>query len=99
MKSNSTLARGNRPLRSRAAFNSLPSVAVMDRTGRIRTLPWFRTAAWTAYKPLVQMLAERAAWWGSIGRSKLLAAIAASLANVRDWYTRLARHAQLWWKT
>ena len=98
MKSNSTIARGNRPTRSRAAFNSVPSVAVMDRTGRIRTIPWFRTATWTGYKPMVQLVVEKATWWRSIGRSKLLAAIAASLANVQDWYTRMARHAQLWWQ-
>jgi hypothetical protein len=61
MERNSTHKRRDKPARSRAAFNTSPSVAVMDRTGRIHTMPWLRTTAWWGSKSTLQMVIEKLA--------------------------------------
>jgi hypothetical protein len=96
MEHNSTLKRHDKPTRSRAAFNSPPCAAVMDRTGRIHTIPWFRTTAWSGSKPTLQMLIEKLAWKKRSTRPKLLSYI--RLASLPAWYAGIAQRVQLWWR-
>jgi hypothetical protein len=96
MEHNSTLKHHDKPTRSRAAFNSPPCAAVMDRTGRIHTIPWFRTTAWSGSKPTLQMLIEKLAWKKRSTRPTLLSYI--RLASVPAWYAGIAQRVQLWWR-
>jgi hypothetical protein len=96
MERNSTLKRHDKPTRSRAALNGPPCVAVMDRTGRIYTIPWFRTTAWSGSRPTLQILIEKLAWKKRSSRPKLLSHI--GLANLPAWCAGIAQRVQLWWR-
>jgi hypothetical protein len=56
MDHNATLAHHDKPARSRAASNSAPCLAIMDRTGRIYTVPWSRATRRLDVRPIVRML-------------------------------------------
>ena len=96
MARNSTFKRHDKPTRTHAAFNSTPCLAIMDRTGRIHTVPWLRTTPWVDPKPTLQMLLEKLTWNKPSARSKPLSIV--KLASLRAWYARVVRRAQLWWQ-
>jgi hypothetical protein len=68
MESHPALVRNNKPLRSRVLNNSTPGTTMMDRAGRVYSIPWSRRVGIADLKTWCAHIARRAQhWWRGQG--------------------------------